>query len=324
MPSIIARYETTPNYTFGFEAEFATEASPLVTELHRMGFTGSGTMHNYTCDCDVCAIRFDDYDGDPDYFHEDIYRLRAKYDSSCGGEIISKVFDNVEQAIQSFDAIQQAALITDTEPGLQAGFHVHVGRRHLTKEQRGRLVMAMTLWENVLFDIAAGRWPHNRGWNVSLLTLMHHQFRSEALTHGLPISTIDHGLLEQLLEKITGTMHERTFYRSIADEHQEVDRHSTMAFSPRWPTMEFRLWNSTRAAWRMELWCRLSRLLANPDFVNTMLTDWHYQVSMDDFLSMSSTSNDTVLVELLERQIGYVQRIRSENVTAHSMPFSLT
>lgn len=312
------------NYTFGFEAEFATDATPLVVELHRLGFTGGNTLHNYTCDCEFCTVVLDNYDdGEPDLFHEDIWNLRAKYDSSCGGEVISKVFLSIEDAAPSFDAIEQSALSTDTEPGLQAGFHVHVGRRHLTKDWRGRLVFAMTLWENVLFDIAAGRWPHNRGWNISLLQLLSYYYGQEANTMGIAYDSVNGELLEKMLADVTGTMHERMFYRSVADDHQNVDRHSTMAFSPRWPTMEFRLWNSTRAAWRMELWCRLSRILADPTFIQMMLTNWSPDVTMQSFLDMTKTvMYEDRLIELLTRQIDYVTNLRANNETLHSMPFS--
>src|SRR5205814_1718290 len=47
--------------------------------------------------------------------------------------------------------------------------------------------------------------------------------------------------------------------------HSVSDRHSNLNICPRRvPTWEFRLWNSTRVAWRMEMFAGLSVALMDP------------------------------------------------------------
>ena len=88
--------------------------------------------------------------------------------------------------------------------------------------------------------------------------------------------------------------------------------------------MEFRLWNSTRAAWRMELWCRLSRILTNPVFVDMLIEQWTLSATMDSFLNVfDGITNHRRLEELLQRQISYVRRLHTEGIGQHAMqPFS--
>jgi hypothetical protein len=318
---------TTP-YTFGFEAEFATPAHDIVRELNSVGLLGASTMHNYTCDCDVCEVSvYDPESGEQDFNHEDIWPLRAKFDSSCGGEIISKVFSRMNDACYVFDKIESAAVKTDTEPGLAAGFHVHVGRRHMSKMMRGKLVVAMAMWEPILFDISAGRWPHNRGWNTSLTSLLSDHFYSEARDAGINnFDFINNSIVGDTVEtlKSSGESMIALFYRRTADEHMNVDRHSSMAFSPRWPTMEFRLWNSTRAAWRMQLWCRLSRLLVNPEFIDSMIDAWTPDVTMRDFVALiEPLTNQLGLFQLITRQVDYVENLHKSGISQYEMaPFS--
>lgn len=307
--------------TFGFEAEFSTPANLIVPALFEMGHLGDIDLHNYTCDCEFCSVSVYTGDGNVSYNSPDIWPLRAKHDSSCGGEIISKVFTDINDAVPYFTDLEAAAIQTDTEPGLEAGFHVHVGRNHLSKAARGKLVVAMTLWENTLFDVAAGRWPHNRGWNMSLTSLMQYCFMDELEMAGMHEIILVPKNLHKLATDIRNTTTGNLVFRRIADAHMEVDRHSSMAFSPRWPTMEFRLWNSTRAAWRMELWCRLSLLFADIDFIDTLLDEWTPDLSMSHFFATVCGSNaDDRLKELLERQVRYVEKLRTDGITQFNMP----
>ncbi len=307
-------------YTFGFEAEFSTPANLIVPALFDMGHLGDNDLHNYTCDCEFCAVTVYMGDGNFSYDSADIWPLRAKHDSSCGGEIISKVFTDIDAAVPYFADLEAAAIQTDTEPGLEAGFHVHVGRNHLSKATRGKLVVAMTLWENVLFDVAAGRWPHNRGWNMSLATLMNDALMDEMEQAGMHVGVDLRSKIHSFATDIRNTTTGNLVFRRIADAHMEVDRHSSMAFSPRWPTMEFRLWNSTRAAWRMELWCRLSLLFADIDFIDTLLDEWTPDLSMSRFFATVCGSNaDDRLKELLERQVRYVEKLRTDGITQYSI-----
>jgi len=321
-----------PTYTFGFEAEYQTNVQEIAYIMHEKGHTQDTYLHNYTCDCEGCEISYyDDDECERVYEHDSIYNLRIKNDSSCNGELISKVWQSPDdnRVRKLWTDIEQAAINVDTEPGLSAGFHVHVGREHLDLIKRGKLVLALTAWEPILLTLAAGRWPRNRNWNMMLESILHQTFaglsddleteREAGVNHvGAIIKTLRHE--EQGSDRV------RVTYRTIAREHQEADRHSSMAFSERHPTMEFRLWNSTRSAWRMELWCRLSLLMADPSFVNLMIQKWEPTATIDEFVELIAEYGDNSHAKtyyLAHRQLTYLNNCDNLNIT-QSTPFTMT
>ena len=55
--------------------------------------------------------------------------------------------------------------------------------------------------------------------------------------------------------------------------HRGNDRHTNLNVGARRAvTWEFRLWNSTRAAWRMEMYCEMSKAFMDPDFIAVLAT----------------------------------------------------
>lgn len=320
-----------PNYTFGFEAEYQNNVQELARIMHAAGHVGDDTLHNYTCDCDSCAVtRYDRTIGDNVYDHDDIYNLRIKNDSSCGGELISKVWETPtdSRVRKLWSDIEQAAVNVDSEPGLSAGFHVHVGREHLSLMQRGKLVLAFAAWEDALLNLASGRWPMNRGWNRVLSDELYSTFSDivhDYNLHDIPPHTYCGKVVSHVRELSDDDAIARIVYRDIARGHQDADRHTSMAFSDRHPTMEFRLWNSTRAAWRMELWCRLSLLIADPSFVNLMLAEWSRNVKADDFVNLIAKHGDighTDTFYLAHRQLTYLKNCDSLRIT-QSTPLTM-
>lgn len=320
-----------PNYTFGFEAEYQINVQEIARAMYDAGHTYDTSLHNYTCDCIGCTVsEYDPDAGEQVYDSDNIYNLRIKNDSSCGGELISKVWDtpNDSRLHKLWSDIEEAAVALNTEPSLTAGFHVHVSREHLTLPQRGRLVLAFTGWEQALLQLGSGRWPSNRNWNGLLSDNLRYTFDA-ILSSGVfgerDITLPKFGQILNCLRNTDDENLKRMTYRKIAREHQHIDRHTSMAFSERHPTMEFRLWNSTRAAWRMELWCRLSLLMADPRFVSLMLDEWTPTVSVYDFICLiekyDSADNSRTL-ELADRQFRYLLNCDTLNVT-QSTPFSM-
>lgn len=319
-------------YTFGFEAEYQTNVQEIAYIMHEKGHTLDTYLHNYTCDCEGCEVtHYDSVADEYIYDSPDIYRLRIKNDSSCGGELISKVWDNPDdnRVRQLWSDIEQAAVNVDTEPGLSAGFHVHVGRSHLDLKARGELVLAIAAWEQVLLRMAAGRWPTNRGWNTQLDSTMYQTFCG--LAEDLQAewrADLSHAgrIIKELRIDDQESSRVRTAYRTIAREHQCIDRHTSMSFSERLPTMEFRLWNSTRSAWRMELWCRLSLLMADPSFVNLMIQKWEPTATIDEFVELIAEHGDIGHAKtyyLAHRQLTYLNNCDNLNIT-QSTPFTMT
>lgn len=305
-----------PTYTFGFEAEFQKNVQEIAHVMHDNGHTQDAILHNYTCDCEGCEVSFfDAVAGEYVYDHDSIYNLRIKNDSSCGGELISKVWDSPDdnRIRKLWTDIERAAINVDTEPGLTAGFHVHVGRSHLDLAARGRLILTFAGWERPLLQLASGRWPTNRGWNGTLDSHLSPNFRflaDEINADSPPVFNDCSRVVARLQNEPENSLVAKAAYRQIARDHQGIDRHTSLSFSERHPTMEFRLWNSTRAAWRMELWCRMSLLLSDPEFDKLLLKNWTHNPTLEDLVNTIADYDGNGSKEtftLAERQLTYLK-----------------
>lgn len=290
--------------TFGFEAEFQNNVGNMARALHQAGVSMYPDIHNYMCECEACA-----YDADTPA------DIRVKRDSSCGGEVISRILDDSEwdEAVRLMTVVQDCALDTDTVPGISAGFHVHVAKPRRLRD-RGRLVHAFILWEDAIAALAGGRWPDNRGWNTSLGSVAWYSLGSLVGSRN-PLDTDD------TLHRLDRCDIDTTFYETLADCAQcDWDRHSTLALSGRHPTVEFRLWNSTRSAWRMELWCRLSVALRSNGLIAALLEGAGGAVAdregrtVDAFVDIVTANANGRLSELITRQRDYRRSLESGDI----------
>lgn len=255
--------------TFGFEAEFASGVSALTEKLHGANLCYMERPHQWHCSCEDC-----------DFGNSAIFRVQN--DSSCDGEVISKVFDSGDwgEAVEAMATLERLAIEVDAEPGLSAGCHVHVGVDHMANADMRQAFYEVWRWENVLVHIAAGRWPTRRASN-------------ENLQDRLPARNM----------RAIATREERPMERVLWEFHREGDRYSNLNTRTNHGTWEFRLWNSTRAAWRMELWCRLSLLMVDLNFVTQLQETAH--VTTLDFLEQVQGHCQTTAI-LLERQLDYL------------------
>lgn len=276
--------------TFGFEAEFHGNVDPLIAKLHDKGLAGSPQMHGYHCSCESCAW-------------DSRYVFRAQTDSSCGGEVISTVFDfedDMDEAIEAMHALQEAAVEVDAEPSLLCGFHVHVSKPR-SAAARYDAFLAYLAWENVLGSfVAVGRFPGVREFN--------YQLGPSVLPH-VDISTFEdeYGevapprlMLEPLRLLESG---DSTFVREVKKAWYcyafNLDRHSWLSLNTSTEeTWEFRLYNATRSAWRMEMYVRLSVLMVNREAVKDLLTT---EPNAENLLAVAA-KHDSDLTALLERQ----------------------
>lgn len=247
--------------TYGFEAEFATNAARVIERLHSLGCAGDGTLHGYHCDCEYCQFR-------------NGHAFRGQTDSSCSGEIISDVFGlpdeeyadwNDEDAYEAYrpaDLMARlcaASVEVDAEPGLNSGFHVHVGIQDLNSEPLRNALWQFIRWEPILTRIGGGRWQEQRaGMNTTVRQCTRYEFEN---WQGAYYSE----------SRIRDAELSNDFLNAILTTQQCADRHSNLNVSARRsPTWEFRLWNSTRSAWRMEMFCGLSVALLDPDVVTAL------------------------------------------------------
>lgn len=256
--------------TYGFEAEFTSGARQLIVALNRAGWSSMDQLHPWHCDrpdrrCDHCSFEGGNRRG-----------FRGQTDSSCDGEIISPVFGLEDTGDDFFTeaatALQENAVEVDAEPGRTAGMHVHV------KPQR-RQTFPLLLWEFVRWEqaikiLASGPFAeHRQGMNGDVGAYAQTWFEM----YGRP--SFPRSIREATSNimvasnRLVGTDDVDALSSIQIQMHEWVagqDRHSNLAFSQRHNTAELRVWNSTRSAWRMRMFTSVSRLMANPEFLDLL------------------------------------------------------
>lgn len=282
---------------FGFEIEFETNAPEVVSYIYQQDpqTLPMEQMHRYHCDCSYCAFG-------------NHFMLRAQTDSSCSGELISKPFGDMDEAMPVMRLIELAATEMDGEPGYEAGFHVHVSLDTFSWDQltTSDAFLQFLRWENVLCDIARGRFEDHRETNrvvISDLVYVMQNFYSRyvRITENRPMPHDPHVLLEKIIPKLSTADKE-----VILIQHRDNDRHSNLNVRTRFDTWEFRLWNSTRVAWRMELWCWLSIAMLTEPVVAKLAEV--AEPNEDRFLRIIQEWNPRA-GELLNRQTEYGRKL---------------
>jgi hypothetical protein len=260
--------------TFGFEAEFVNGPDRVIQALTERGYaqqTPSGSsrsgLHGYHCDCSSCS---------------DLYgvRFRAQRDSSCGGEIISGIFDSDhwDVATDCMHALQEAALDVDATIDTSCGMHVHIGSIDGTElAVPSILSMAWLGLEPILWEHVAGSaWARRRGSQNNLLSsaMLEHMMCSPIWNRYdvYPRDELD-------LDNTSATFREAyvAAFRNML-ESMRWDRHCDLARAAHGGVYEIRIFNATRVAWRIELACRLSVALCDPEVAG------HFAEKTDRFL----------------------------------------
>lgn len=299
--------------TFGYEAEFQTNATLAYRALNREGLTPTTDMHRWHCDCSNCG------------FGGARFPFRGQTDSSCSGEIISSIntidgdtFDMDEAWIPNgqggrmgsraaMAALQEAAVEHDAEPGTRSGFHVHVGVDHLDEAQKIKAVYNLCRWEELLYELAAGSLPHglrneNQRYQTQHLMLARDRLNMET-NNGNPHADIVDGWQTDLRDgyriRRAGNLEIDYHLYQIA---LGADRHSSLNLRTGHGTWEYRLWNSTRSAWRMEMFCSLSLAMVEPGVIAAMADVPDDELSLDHFEEILRTNIHTDVVELVQRQ----------------------
>lgn len=300
-----------PNLTtFGWEQEFERGAPELARELFARGLLVTGELHPYHCDCNGCMGS---------------HPLHAQHDSSCSGEIISRVYahgalrgfipcEYHRNAAEIFPEVQEAAVAVDAEPGWRAGFHVHVGIHDLSVEAQADALWAFLKWEPILQVLASGRYEIQRdGMNVSQRSMHNYFLESISDTQGNGRGA--RGVTGTITSLEEGGDFAYTKIRTLSFNN-DADRHSNLNTRTHRSTFEYRLWNSTRSAWRADLFTRLTVALVDPAVV-TLLNEVppilrfgeNHAETLCDVLAM--TGHDQA-AELTQRQFDYAARLRDD------------
>lgn len=258
----------------------------MTQELHRRGVCGDSVIHEWHCDCDIC---------------EDDFDFKVQRDSTVDGEVISRVFDDWNDATAAMTALQDAAIEADAEPGWEAGLHVHVAEPP-TPIARTRAFMAFVRWENAFTTLAQGRFDAMREMNRSVNDDLYRYVRDAGLS-GRPATYI-----KEAIAQAADGEHEAAV--NLLNAHVGSDRHSNLCVHTRFRTWEFRLWNSTRSAWRMELACRMAVAFRHAGFVDALLTFDRRTLRPSDLLDIIATEwqGDDRLAALVDRQVSYLPR----------------
>lgn len=289
----------TTGVTFGFEAEYESGGIELGAALASRGLTPSDEFHGYHCDCHDCCSDVACVLGEDGYAPGDDHTpFYLQNDSTCSGEVISRPRRAGDRWQDDVAALCQAAIDVDAEPGTHAGLHVHVGRQLLGADAaraRGLLTFTFALMEPLLVTLAAGRFPTQRTMNRSIRGDLAWYFQDRGLSWEGAVRA--------------GFRTNETALEDLWQIHRELDRHSNLNVSTRLPTVEFRLWNSTRAAWRMELAIGLSVAFADRAALLTMTSaleeGWSREAALVHALNRNGYDRT---LELAIRQLTYLHR----------------
>lgn len=314
------------DYTFGFEAEFANNVEPLVARLHEAGFCGTPELHRYHCGCEFC-----------DWGNG--YPFRAQTDSSCGGEVITDIQHDVDASVEAMEALQNLAVEVDAEPSLAAGLHVHVGAPAPGTAERADAFWSYLRWENVLGEVVApGRWPGIREANRQVLydlrAINPRNWDWHEVIQGSALMENDAPWRERRGASFSPSWVETQVGRdpavmgtvkALVEEYaRDLDRHSWLNLCTRgYNTFEFRLWNSTRVAWRMEMYVRASLLFMNPEAHGDLL---RLSIIPDEGeLLKVAGRHDPDLKRLLRRQLNAPKTHDAfSNLSASDPPLPMT
>lgn len=276
--------------SFGIELEFDDDINPLLSILAEDGALPDRERHRYHCDCRTCR-----------WESSNTYAIKAQRDSSCGGEIITKPFftSNWEQFHELTNYMETAVLQAGVDAGPRAGSHVHVNIPP-RPEDRSNAYAAFLMWHEHVVALAQGRFTSLRPGNNDLVNATP-RFNEWVRLVGSNMSDIDSRLM-------TSVDIRHSLYRDVA---RIADRHSTLSVTTSTgATWEYRVWNSTCAAWRMRAYVTWSLALSDPDVVSEMLTIPAEERSIERLGRIFLNHGHTMAAGYLNRQMKYVNKIK--------------
>lgn len=211
--------------TFGFELEVSSGARATLAILNRDGLTGHSRFHDYHCGCTECRARLVANGGD-----QRQYLFKAQNDCTADGEFITNILEYGSVAAdRAISGISRALLLGGANVSGSVGNHVHVDQSGMDTASKLRLGRLFVRYQEELADIAAGPFRQVRGYNN-------------------PCSA-----RPELWTATDGVMPMRGDY---AMNMYSLCNGSYLAWKD--PTVEFRLWNATKAAWRIRTHVGLS------------------------------------------------------------------
>lgn len=227
--------------TFGFELEYASNARRVVELLYAQGVTKQDHLHRYHCDCNSCAVSpgevYSERTGG--YIMRQPADIHCQTDSTADGEFISRILNDWDDLARIAAALTAAATAADATTSFRCGLHVHVGGF----PSDARVAPNYLAFERYFTEIIApGRAQQKRDMNSTLMQ-SYRQYVADGYTVRHTDAWKDVGRA-QINADLLGAIGR--------------DRHVDLNFSRNNQTWEFRVFNATNAAWRIELACRLA------------------------------------------------------------------
>lgn len=206
---------------FGFELECRSNADEVLSYLHDIGAAATPDFHSYHCRCGSC-----------NYANEE-FLFFGQDDCTVDGEIISTILEyGSERHRKAVSAISSAMVKCGANTWGNTGLHVHVDRSGFTTRRQRRILHRLVYrYAPDLCEIAAGSQETVRGYNDPPESALNAPFGSADWYGG--------------------------YSRFDAWDSTQIP-HCGSWLSEKSNTYEFRMWNATRAEWRINLAIGLS------------------------------------------------------------------
>lgn len=235
--------------TFGFELEYASQSRRMLPILREQGLLRNDDLHRYHCDCQDCMV----LSGEVYVTARDRYEvkkapdLHAQTDSTADGEFITRVLDDWDDLRTIVEGLTRAASQVEATTGPRCGLHVHVAAPPVVNGVDVPVALAYLAYERYFTEIIApGRSQQKRDMNTTLMQA----FRSYVVDNYYHPPGEPSGEAWKSLS--------RNDVRASLDNVIGRDRHVDLNRNSRYNTWEFRVFNATNAAWRIELATRLA------------------------------------------------------------------
>lgn len=202
---------------FGFELEIADNAEQVRQNLYEMNLTAHDCFHEYHCSCLECSYGRD---------NSTRYLFAAQDDCTCDGEFITRILRFGGAAHKrAIEGISAAALLANADTtSSDVGNHVHVERD----------VFARALEQGYPGTEAGNHYSYRTSTERDLYRLFaHYSDELDVLARGP--------------QRAVREYNDRPYRESPSDDNCG----SWLMRKSR--TNEFRLWNSTKAPWRIHL-----------------------------------------------------------------------
>lgn len=245
---------------FGFELEYASGARGIADALQGVSRPGSDfplmgmdRAHDYHCRCEQCQFgerEIIDPRNSNRYIRVAPYDLRFQRDSTADGEFITRPINDWDDLRDIARALTDAATHAGATTSARCGLHVHVDTQQSAtgegRMSRQRIVPRSYLaFERYFTEIVApGTSARKRDMNSTLM-----EATRQMVSDGWAPATNNPEVWMDMGRERVDEILAATIAR---------DRHVDLNWSRNHHTWEFRVFNSTNAAWRIEMACRIA------------------------------------------------------------------